>query len=71
MLLEPIMQLEIVVPEKYSPNVNADLTRRRTEVQHVDTRGDNKASINSVFISYYVNMIKNDFFFIINIIFVS
>jgi len=44
MLLEPIMQLEIVVPEKYSPNVNADLTRRRTEIQHFDTRGDNKAS---------------------------
>jgi len=44
MLLEPIMQLEIVVPEKYSPSVNADLTRRRTEIQHIDTHGDNKAS---------------------------
>lgn len=44
MLLEPIMQLEMVVAEQYSPSINVDLVRRRAEIQHVDTRGDNKAS---------------------------
>lgn len=48
MLLEPIMQLEIVAPEKYSPSINADLARRRAEIQQIDMRGNNKASINSI-----------------------
>lgn len=44
MLLEPIMRLEIVAPQEYSPSIIADLTRRRAEMQQVDTRGNNKAS---------------------------
>lgn len=46
MLLEPIMQLEIVAPEGYSPSINADLARRRGEIQQIDMRGNNKVSIN-------------------------
>ncbi|XP_032676413.1 ribosome-releasing factor 2, mitochondrial isoform X2 [Odontomachus brunneus] len=42
MLLEPIMRLEIVVPQEYSPSIIADLTRRRAEMQQVDMRGNNK-----------------------------
>ncbi|XP_029673584.1 uncharacterized protein LOC115241781 [Formica exsecta] len=42
MLLEPIMQLEIVAPEEYSPSINADLARRRAEIQQIDMRGNNK-----------------------------
>ncbi|TGZ49159.1 ribosome-releasing factor 2, mitochondrial isoform X1 [Temnothorax longispinosus] len=41
-LLEPMMQLEIVAPEEYSPKINADLTRRRAVVQQIDMRGNNK-----------------------------
>ncbi|XP_050465862.1 ribosome-releasing factor 2, mitochondrial [Cataglyphis hispanica] len=42
MLLEPIMQLEIIAPEEYSPIINADLARRRAEIQQIDMRGNNK-----------------------------
>ncbi|KYM95249.1 PREDICTED: ribosome-releasing factor 2, mitochondrial [Cyphomyrmex costatus] len=42
MLLEPIMQLEIVTPEEYLSSINADLTRRRTVIQQIDIRGNNK-----------------------------
>ncbi|XP_072745297.1 ribosome-releasing factor 2, mitochondrial [Anoplolepis gracilipes] len=41
-LLEPIMQLEIVAPEEYSPSINSDLTRRRADIQQIDIRGKNK-----------------------------
>ncbi|KAL0103381.1 hypothetical protein PUN28_017565 [Cardiocondyla obscurior] len=41
-LLEPIMQLEIVAPERYSSSINADLTRRRATIQQIDIRGNNK-----------------------------
>lgn len=51
MLLEPIMQLEIVAPEEYSPSINADLARRRAEIQQIDMRGNNKASINSLLLT--------------------
>ncbi|EZA47943.1 ribosome-releasing factor 2, mitochondrial [Ooceraea biroi] len=47
-LLEPIMQLEIVVPQKYSSSINADLTRRRAKIQHIDTRGDNNKVIRAL-----------------------
>jgi len=43
-LLEPMMQLEIVTPEEYSPSINADLTRRRALIQQIDIRGNNKVS---------------------------
>nr|XP_012217751.1 PREDICTED: ribosome-releasing factor 2, mitochondrial [Linepithema humile]XP_012217752.1 PREDICTED: ribosome-releasing factor 2, mitochondrial [Linepithema humile]XP_012217753.1 PREDICTED: ribosome-releasing factor 2, mitochondrial [Linepithema humile]XP_012217754.1 PREDICTED: ribosome-releasing factor 2, mitochondrial [Linepithema humile] len=42
MLLEPMMRLEIVTPQEYSSNINADLVRRRVEVQQIDIRGNNK-----------------------------
>ncbi|XP_025987950.1 ribosome-releasing factor 2, mitochondrial isoform X2 [Solenopsis invicta] len=41
-LLEPMMQLEIVAPEKYSSSINADLTRRRAAIQQIDMRSNNK-----------------------------
>lgn len=46
MLLEPIMQLEIIAPEEYSSSINADLSRRRAEIQQIDMRGNNKVNIN-------------------------
>ncbi|XP_011305891.1 ribosome-releasing factor 2, mitochondrial [Fopius arisanus] len=42
LLLEPIMQLEIVTPEEYAPSVLADLGRRRTEIQEVTVRRNDK-----------------------------
>jgi len=48
MLLEPIMQLEIVASEEYFPSINADLARRRAEIQQIDMRGNNKVNINSL-----------------------
>ncbi|XP_076659748.1 mitochondrial ribosome recycling factor 2 [Halictus rubicundus] len=42
LLLEPIMQLEIVVNEEYSSGVMADLPKRRAEIQDIDVRGQNK-----------------------------
>lgn len=44
MLLEPMMRLEIVAPQEYSSSINADLVRRRVEVQQIDMRGNNKVS---------------------------
>ena len=41
-LLEPIMRLEVVVPEEYSSVVLKDLSKRRAEVQFVDVRRNNK-----------------------------
>lgn len=41
-LLEPIMRLEIVAPEEYSPSINNDLNRRRAEMQEIAMRGNNK-----------------------------
>ena len=41
-LLEPIMQLEIVVDNEYSTGVIADLPKRRAEIQQIDVRGRNK-----------------------------
>ncbi|XP_014478034.1 PREDICTED: ribosome-releasing factor 2, mitochondrial [Dinoponera quadriceps] len=42
MLLEPIMRLEIVVPQEYSSSIIADLTHKRGEIQQIDLRGNNK-----------------------------
>ncbi|KAF7991867.1 hypothetical protein HCN44_010668 [Aphidius gifuensis] len=41
-LLEPIMQLEIVVPEEYSSTVMNDLGRRRAQIQDITVRRNNK-----------------------------
>ncbi|XP_015120676.1 ribosome-releasing factor 2, mitochondrial [Diachasma alloeum] len=41
-LLEPIMRLEIVTPEAYAPGVLGDLGRRRTEIQEITVRRDDK-----------------------------
>lgn len=41
-LLEPIMRLEVVVPEEYSSVVLKDLSKRRAEVQFIDVRRNNK-----------------------------
>ncbi|XP_012145634.2 mitochondrial ribosome recycling factor 2 isoform X1 [Megachile rotundata] len=41
-LLEPIMRLEVVVPDDYSSAVLKDLSKRRAEVQFIDVRGNSK-----------------------------
>ncbi|XP_050354312.1 ribosome-releasing factor 2, mitochondrial isoform X2 [Nymphalis io] len=41
-LLEPVMFLELVVPESHSARLLADLARRRAEVQHIQLRHGNK-----------------------------
>lgn len=43
-LLEPIMLMEVVVPEEYSSAVTRDLSKRRADIQHVDVRGQNKVT---------------------------
>ncbi|CAF4866714.1 unnamed protein product [Pieris macdunnoughi] len=42
MLLEPVMSLQIVVPESHSARVMADLTRRRADINHIHIRHGNK-----------------------------
>lgn len=44
LLLEPIMQLEVVVEDEYSGPVMADLRKRRAEIHDFDVRGDNKVT---------------------------
>ena len=39
-LLEPVMSLEVVTPGQYLGDVIADLNSRRTEIGHVENRGD-------------------------------
>jgi len=41
-LLEPIMSLEIVTPEKYMGDIIADLNRRRGEVSGMEQKGNTK-----------------------------
>lgn len=43
-LLEPVMQLEIVLPEQYSSVVLGDLGRRRTQIMEIFIRGQYKVS---------------------------
>jgi elongation factor G len=38
-LLEPIMRLEVVLPEEYLGDVLADLNNRRAEIAEIKTRG--------------------------------
>ncbi|XP_057337890.1 ribosome-releasing factor 2, mitochondrial [Microplitis mediator] len=42
MLLEPIMRLEVVMPEEYSSRVMSDLSKRRAQIQEVTVRGQYK-----------------------------
>ncbi|CAH0728658.1 unnamed protein product, partial [Brenthis ino] len=41
-LLEPVMSLELVVPESYSARLLTDLARRRADIQHIHLRNNNK-----------------------------
>lgn len=41
-LLEPLMFVEVVCPESHSARVLADLARRRTQIQHIHVRHQNK-----------------------------
>ncbi|MCD4694122.1 elongation factor G, partial [bacterium] len=41
-LLEPIMKVEVVVPEDYMGNVNGDISSRRGQVDEMSDRGKNK-----------------------------
>ncbi|XP_034936437.1 ribosome-releasing factor 2, mitochondrial [Chelonus insularis] len=41
-LMEPIMQLEVVMPEQYSSRVLSDMGKRRAQIQEVTIRGQNK-----------------------------
>ncbi|XP_058808480.1 ribosome-releasing factor 2, mitochondrial isoform X2 [Phymastichus coffea] len=47
-LLEPIMNMEIVVPEENSSQVLGDLLRRRADIKHINIRGLNKIVICSI-----------------------
>lgn len=44
-ILEPIMDLEVVVDRKYSTNVVSDLDRRRAEFKDIFFRGQNKVRL--------------------------
>ncbi|HMB66076.1 MAG TPA: elongation factor G [Patescibacteria group bacterium] len=41
-LLEPIMKVEVVVPEEYMGAVNGDISSRRGQVEEMSDRGNNK-----------------------------
>ena len=42
-LLEPIMKVEVIVPEDYMGSVNGDISSRRGNVEQMGDRGKNKA----------------------------
>lgn len=44
-LLEPIMMLEVVTDENYLSSILSDLSRRRTVIKNIDTRGTHKVNI--------------------------
>lgn len=44
-LLEPIMRLEVVVPEDYLSIILKDLAKRRAEVKYIDVFKQNKVKI--------------------------
>ena len=41
-ILEPIMQMEITVPEEYTGDITGDLNRRRGRLNNVDAKGHNQ-----------------------------
>ncbi len=47
-LMEPIMKLEVVVPEEYMGDVIGDLNSRRGQIMSTDNRGKNKVIIANV-----------------------
>ena len=42
MLLEPVMAVEVVMPEEYMGEVIGDLNSRRGRVQHMEPRGQRR-----------------------------
>lgn len=44
-LLEPLMSLELVVPESHSARLLADLARRRADVQDIHVRHGTKVPL--------------------------
>ncbi|OGG54567.1 translation elongation factor G [Candidatus Kaiserbacteria bacterium RIFCSPHIGHO2_02_FULL_49_11] len=42
-LLEPIMKVEVVVPEKFMGDINGNLNSKRGQVESIEDRGGNKA----------------------------
>ncbi|XP_063921742.1 ribosome-releasing factor 2, mitochondrial isoform X2 [Zophobas morio] len=47
-ILEPIMYMEIAMPDEYMPTVMADLARRRPDIQNVTLRGTMKVIVVNV-----------------------
>ena len=45
LVLEPIMKVEVVTPEEYLGDVNADLSQRRAEIQDVGVRGERRVVV--------------------------
>lgn len=41
-ILEPIMQMEVTVPEEYTGDITGDLNRRRGRLNNVDAKGNNQ-----------------------------
>jgi elongation factor G len=41
-ILEPIMRVEVVVPQEYMGDVVGDLNGRRGRIGHMEARGDNQ-----------------------------
>ena len=54
-LLEPIMRVEITVPESYLSAIMKDLPRRRAEIKHVDAHRQNKVTCSSAFVLCSLN----------------
>ncbi len=47
-LLEPIMKVEVTVPEDYMGSVNGDISSRRGQVEKMDDRGNNKVILSKI-----------------------
>jgi elongation factor G len=47
-LLEPIMKVEVVTPEKFMGDVNGNLSSKRGQVESMEDRGGNKAIVAKV-----------------------
>ena len=42
MILEPVMKMEISVPEEYTGDITGDLNRRRGRLNNVDAKGNSQ-----------------------------
>lgn len=58
-LLEPIMKLEVVMPEEYSSRVMGDLGKRRAQIQEVTVRGQYKVIIIELFFINIANKLES------------